>query len=191
MIFGSGVGTDELLMPDGVAFRLQAGQQLLLNLHVYNESQTTPLSGISGTEVLLISESEVMNEAEVLLAGTFAVYLPDGQTTTINGGCRMNGDVTIFATGPHMHRLGTHMTVIAETASGDLTIMDRDYSFDEQTVELVGNVPVPAGNNVRVACTYYNNTGDLVTWGESSDQEMCFASLFRYPKQGAGVVCTN
>ncbi|MEM9196001.1 MAG: hypothetical protein AAGF12_42945, partial [Myxococcota bacterium] len=36
MIFGSGVGTPELNMPEGVAVRLPAGQQLLLNLHLLN-----------------------------------------------------------------------------------------------------------------------------------------------------------
>jgi hypothetical protein len=195
MIFGSGVGTNELTMPEGVAIRLQAGDQLLLNLHVYNESTTKPLSGTSGTEVLLVDEARVENEAEVILVGTFGVFIPPHEqpedTTTIEGRCRMNGDVTVFATGPHMHRLGRHMTVVAETADGDVTLMDRPYSFDEQTTESVGEVAIPTGNAVRVACTYHNDTGDYVSWGESTDEEMCFASLFRYPARASGFICAN
>ena len=36
MIYGSGVGTTALEMPPGVAVKVEAGQQVLLNLHLHN-----------------------------------------------------------------------------------------------------------------------------------------------------------
>ena len=34
-------------------------------------------------------------------------------------------------------------------------------------------------------------TGQTVTFGESSDDEMCFSDLFYYPAQGANFVCSG
>ena len=49
---------------DGVAIKLRKGQQLLLNLHLFNLTDA-PLTGTSGTEIITMPESEVVHEAEV------------------------------------------------------------------------------------------------------------------------------
>ena len=49
-----------------------------------------------------------------------------------------------------------------------------------------------AGDEIRVTCDFVNNTGSLVTFGDSSDKEMCFAGLYRYPAANAGLFqCTD
>jgi hypothetical protein len=65
MVFGSGVGTDSYELPDGVALRLRAGEQLLLNLHLFNATQA-PISGNSGTFILSLAASEVEHVARAL-----------------------------------------------------------------------------------------------------------------------------
>jgi hypothetical protein len=184
MIFGSGVGTTDLYLPEGVGMRIDAGQQLNLNLHLYNFDDLAAISGTSGTEVQLATA--VANEAEVVLAGpTF--FSIDSTHTVIEGDCTMNGDVTLFAASPHMHQLGRHMTVTTTAR----TIMDRDYSFDEQTVELLTPLSLPSGTQVHVACTYADPGGGVtVSYGDSTDAEMCFAGLFRYPVRG-GFLCSD
>ena len=37
---------------------------------------------------------------------------------------------------------------------------------------------------MTVECTYVNQTGQTVRWGESSDDEMCFGGFYRYPAIG-------
>jgi hypothetical protein len=186
MIFGSGVGTDDFYMPDGVAVRLEAGEQLNLNLHLYNYNDSAPISGTSGTEVQVVPAAEVEHEAEVILAGPVGFTLDaSAMDRIIEGTCTMNASVTLFATGPHMHQVGKHMRV---WANGTM-IMDRAYSFDEQTAELIEPIALTSGQQVRVECTYQPGPANM--WGDSSDQEMCFASLFRYPAQGSafGYIC--
>jgi hypothetical protein len=51
-IAGSGVGTNDFNMPDGVAVALKAGQQLILNLHLFNVTDE-PIRGTSGTLIKL------------------------------------------------------------------------------------------------------------------------------------------
>jgi hypothetical protein len=186
MIYGSGVGTDPLEMPPGVAMRVRAGQQLLLNLHLYN-TDDAPLSGTSGVEVDLLDPTAVTTEAEAILAGTINLLIPPGMST-LTGRCTTPGAVRLFGVGAHMHRLGIHQKVTVERTGQ--VLRDRPYSFDTQDVDDL-DVSLDAGDRVRVDCTFANDTGGYVTFGESTDAEMCFAILFRYPAQGTYHICLN
>jgi hypothetical protein len=86
------------------------------------------------------------------------------------------------------------MKVVAESSvDGDVTIHDAPYSFYEQRLYPIDPVEMNQGDRVRVACTYDNDTGQTVTFGDSSEQEMCFATMYRYPARGAqfGIVCDS
>ena len=51
------------------------------------------------------------------------------------------------------------------------------------------SVPLRSGDRLVVECTYLNDTGVEVHWGESTSAEMCFAIVFRYPAIGGYYVC--
>jgi hypothetical protein len=192
-IHGSGVGTNPIEFPAGVAVKIEAGQQLLLNLHLFNFSDGA-LGGTSGTRIQMMAAADVVHEAESILMGKVAtLVVPPGESTQV-GTCLMNGDVTIFGMQPHMHQLGSHMKVVAESsATGDVVVWDAPYSFDEQIVSLVGPVEMETGDAIRVHCSYNNTTGSTVTFGDSSFDEMCFAGVYRYPVRGGtfGIFCAN
>jgi len=103
----------------------------------------------------------------------------------------MAQDVTLVSVTPHMHMLGTHMKVTAQsTEMGDVIMLDDPYSFDEQVVKVVPElIPMKAGDRIRVDCTYNNTTGGTVTWGDSSLKEMCISGHFRYPVVDEGIFC--
>jgi hypothetical protein len=194
MLYASGLGTDRFTFPSGVGMHVEAGQQLLLNLHLFNFSET-PLTGTSGNRVHVVQQSDIEFEAESILAGAFpTLNVPPGESTQ-QGHCTMNGDTNIFAVIPHMHMLGTHMKIVAEsTEIGDVTIHDAPYSFDEQYVtEMEPVIPMKSGDRLEVFCTYNNTTGATVNWGDSSLEEMCFSITFRYPATGNlfGIICSN
>ena len=193
MIYGSGIGTDELTLPSGVAMPVRAGQQLLLNLHLYNLADS-PLPGTTAIEVQSIPAGDVVHEAETILMGKVATLLiPPGPSTQV-GTCTMNGDVTIFTVSPHMHQLGTHMKVAAEpSGQAEIVLHDEDYFFEEQLVYPIAPVELSRGDKIKVHCSYNNTTGDFVTYGDSSDLEMCYATVYRYPAHGGtfGIVCAE
>jgi hypothetical protein len=68
----------------GIAVKVPKGTQLLLNLHLFNNS-TEPISGTSGTLGQTISATD-------------------------------DQDTTLIAVAPHMHVLGSHMKVTAESS---------------------------------------------------------------------------
>jgi hypothetical protein len=190
-IFSSGVGTDPLTFPPGVALKIPKGSQLLLNLHLFNTS-TDPISGTSGTLVHKVAAEDAKIIAEEQLAGTVLITLPPHTMTTTVGGCLASSDVTVFAVAPHMHKLGVHLKVIGQSSiDGDRVLLDAPYSFDEQSFSIIEPLQLKKGDNIRVECTHDNTTDKQVTFGESSLSEMCFAGLYRYPADGSYFICTN
>jgi len=191
MLFASGVGTSSYAFPPGVAIKVPAGKQMLLNLHLYTTD--TALADTSAIEVQTVPASQVEQEAEFIFGGTFNVYVPAGQTTTLDGACTFTQDATVVALWPHQHQLGIHHRVSLEPQGGDpVDLLDIDFSFDEQSFhELTSPVLVHANDKLRTYCTWQNNTGSPVYIGDSSDAEMCFTGIYRYPKFGTDLFCAE
>lgn len=179
-IFGSGVGTDPVMYPAGVGLKLRAGQQLLLNLHVFNVGAER-IKGTSGTAIMRAKPEDVKNVAESLLAGPARFSVPVGRST-VKGKCTMTHDVKLFAVQPHMHQTGVHMKGVAHSSMmGDVTVHDGPFNFENQLVYSIDEVPMKKGDVVDIECTFDNQTDKPISFGESSTQEMCFLVLHRYP----------
>jgi hypothetical protein len=176
LLFASGVGTDNFLFPEGVALPVEAGQQLFLNVHLFNVG-TDDLSGVSGVAVKKVDSAETM--AEFTFAGTISIDIdandPDAQAS---GTCPIEQDATILNWWPHMHQLGEHMLI---EINGD-PVHDEAFRFEEQ-VNYPVHRQVSAGDQITVTCDYKTSPVD-VGFGDSSNQEMCFAGFYRYPAAG-------
>ncbi len=188
MIFSSGVGTDDVMLPEGVAFKISKGKRVLLNLHLYNVTGAE-LTETSGTEVMLVSAAEVEQEAEMIFAGTPIISLAPQSPGATSGTCTFAQDATVMSIWPHMHQYGTHMTVTHESDDGDEVLHDAPFAFEEQVNYRITPRVVKAGERLRVTCDYENTSSDTVTFGDSSDQEMCFAGVYRYPAEKSGLFC--
>lgn len=189
-LYSAGVGTEPWVLPEGVATRVSAGEQLMLNLHLFNTGGDE-LRGRSGVLVRTLGEAEVEHEAGALLAGPIMLEIPPGRST-VNGQCTFFDDATIFGVAPHMHQLGVHMKVVANSSdAGVVVLFDGPFSFESQLRYPVDFVAMKTGDTVDVACTYENDTDGNVLWGDSSLSEMCFASINRFPSHGTGYVCVN
>jgi hypothetical protein len=188
VLYGSGLGTDSLVLPAGTAIHIPAGQQLLLNLHLFNATDGA-LSGTSGVVVKTTSAADAQHLASTVLIGPTSFSVPTG-ASTISGTCTVDRQLTLFSVLPHMHKLGTHMKVVANRAAGAVTLLDVDYTFDGQkNYPIAPMVDLQAGDTVNVDCTYFN-PGAAVGFGESSNAEMCFAFVYLYPDFGS-VFCSN
>lgn len=194
MLFASGVGTADYDLPAGVAVKVAAGEQVHLNLHLYNTSDQ-PISGDSGILVKTVPTAPA-NLAEFVFAGKFLFQVPANPAPyTVTGGCTIAAgrNYQLFALWPHMHQIATHQKVSVIRGGTPTVLHDGAFSFGEQDffpqtpeVNLVG------GDQIRVECTYENTTGAAVPFGDSSDSEMCFAGLYRYPATGSNLFeCTD
>ena len=176
--WASGYGTGPLTLPDGVALLAPQGKQLRLSLHLFNASDQ-PLSGTSGLETQRMSAADVVHTAGVTYQGpvTFAIpgnNQPYTATHTVSIGNR-----TLVAIFPHMHQLGVHFRarILGGTTT---TLWDDDYQFESQEFAPLASVPITSGQDLETQCTWRNNTGSTVYWGDSSTAEMCFTILMSY-----------
>jgi hypothetical protein len=185
-VYGSGVGTNRIEFPEGVAMKVEAGSQLLLNLHLFN-STGGELSGTSGAKGLTIDESEVETIGQAITAGTLDLNIPPQQETSKASSCALPADATLFAVLPHMHQLGIHMKVsVSSSIDGERVLHDGPYDFEQQLYYPIDPIRVAQGDQVNLECTWRNTTDRPVAFGDSSLDEMCFVGLYRYPAQGVG-----
>lgn len=193
MLYASGVGTAEYDFPAGVGIKVAAGEQVHLNLHLYNASDEA-LSGDSAILVKTVPAEPAML-AEFVFAGKFLFSIPANSTRTVTGGCTIAAgrNYQLFAVWPHMHQIATHQKVSLIRPSGTLVLHDAPFAFGEQDFDEVNPIePLVGGDRIQVECTYTNNTNQTIGFGDSSNSEMCFAGLYRYPATGSNLFeCTD
>ncbi len=186
-VYAAGLGSEGLVLPDGVALKLPAGKVLNLGLHIFNTG-TTEVSGTSAMEVVTMDPKDVVYESDSVLAGPIGFTLPAHQETKITDTCQLTADQSVYALFPHMHQLGTHIKTTVNIGGVPMVLHDGDYQFNEQfQIPIEPTLKLSAGDSVDTECTYDNTTDRDATFGESSNNEMCFSVLFRYPKQQLGL----
>jgi hypothetical protein len=193
LLFADGVGSPSLTMPPGVIMKVSAGDQIVFQLHLLNASpnQVTTMAAV---DVQTLDPSLVQNEAEMFLAGPVAFNIPTGPNQMVNGTCTMKAATNYYAVFPHMHQLGTHITVNAVVGGTSQQIYDGGWDFNNQLFESFNPIAMSQGDQITVACTYDNTTGAPVKFGVLTENEMCFAISYRYPKllaSGASPLCAQ
>jgi hypothetical protein len=187
-VYASGVDTNAVVFPEGVGFKIPANELVILQLHIFNPSPD-PLSGISGIEVIELAAEDVEIEADLFLPGPTDLAIPAHQEHTQSGTCVIDTPQTVFALFPHMHQLGSHFKTTLHVAGEPIVIHDQAYEFEHQPFLTFDPIALGAGDSIETECTW-NNTTDLeVHWGESSEAEMCFSILFRWPAQAGESFC--
>lgn len=189
MLYASGVGTSPLDFPTDVGIKIAAGTQIHLNLHLYNASDET----LNGDSAILVKAQSTPPPtlAEMVFAGKLFFSIPSStppQDYVVQGGCMVNAPYTLFAVWPHMHQIAKHQRVELIRGGNTTVLHDLSYDFSEQRYYLqTPEIQVQAGDRINVKCTYLNDTGQPVSNGDSSEQEMCFSGLYKYPATNAGL----
>lgn len=185
MLYASGVGTDDLDFPPGVAMHIAAGTYINLNLHLFNASDN-PLSGSSGVLVKIVQPADVVHEADMMFSGSFQISIPSDNTPhVVHGTCHAPTDWHIFTLWPHMHQTATHQKwTYTEGTNPPVTMLDDDFMFAEQKNYPIADTLLKAGDTIDTYCTYVNNTGHTIAFGDGSDKEMCFTGMYKYPAGG-------
>jgi hypothetical protein len=188
-IYASGIGTGELVFPVGKGMKIPAGTALGLQLHIYNTGDD-PLTGTSGVEYFEVDPSTVTDEVDLFLPGPKNLDIPPN-VSTATGTCTIGTSQTLFALFPHMHQWGVHFKTVLNVAGTDMTLHDDDYTFEHQDVESFTPIAVSPGDTITTSCTYNNTTGANISYGESTDTEMCYSIMYRWPKVNDGEFCTH
>jgi hypothetical protein len=162
---------------------LPAGTRLLAQLHLLNASTES----VSDTAEIHMRPSLVANPRPMgtYALGNFGVNLPPMKPSTLESVCTVPSTVKLVAAFPHMHLLGRSLTFEVGPSADRLTkVFERNpYNFDDQRLELV-NLTLNPGDVTRVTCNYENTTNETITFGESTNNEMCFLVGFAADQAG-------
>jgi len=176
-MFVAAAGSAEIDMPEGAARNVAAGSQLVLQVHLVNSSDRT----VSDFAEVVMERSPEQDPSPVglFVFGTTDLALPPNQRSSVEAECLVGDDVRLFALMPHMHHLGRKLTleVGADDQSMSLAYTRDPFDFDGQTIEPF-ELEIFAGTMTRVTCSYDNDRGQTITFGESTRDEMCFAIGF-------------
>jgi len=193
-------GTGAVNYPDGTGIRIEAGHQLVIQMH-YNLLNDT---GSDTTEIQIAMADEVAREGKQSLVDPFlfsAVLgnpesLPPGQErTSYTWEMSLNeamfesnptdGEVDVYGLLPHMHERGLSMQVEydvdGQTQCG--ANVDR-WDFNWQRMYFYDQpIAMTYGDTLRVTCDY-TTMGDTepVLPGFGTSDEMCLVGVYVVPR---------
>lgn len=172
-IFLAGAGASELRFDEGIGHVTPVGTQLVLQMHLLNVTDTP----IAQKVEIRMHRSSSANPTPVSAwaIGSSQIQVPARSPGRAENVCNMHGPVELLAVFPHMHTMGKRFSVEVGKSLGELRpLYTRDpYDFDDQRMEKV-NLKLEAGDVLRVTCDYMNPTDSVVSFGESTHDEMCF-----------------
>jgi hypothetical protein len=178
-LYAGGVGSNPLKMPEGAGVKLTKNRQLLLQLHLQNTG-SQPIDDKTTIEVYAEDD-----RPDIVGAGVYGIdnrkidIAPNAEGVTTTLDCQTDKEMNVFATLPHMHKLGSHIQ-LERTAPTPSPLFSEQWAFDDQPI-LPLTTTLSAGDQLRLTCTHDNPFPKPVTWGESSDEEMCIAILYYTP----------
>ncbi len=190
LVSGGGRSTPGFDFPAGVGMPLPEHQHVIFQLHLLNAGSSAlevPVEALN----LVGSTSKSLQVAGVVVAGNLDLTLPPHATTDVTGGCAAAQALpNVFAVFPHMHTLGTHITmsVTPQGATTPNTILDQSWDFGSQGVYPV-TASAAAGDQLTVTCTFQNPSDDTIHFGESTNDEMCLGVYYYYPATVASQYC--
>jgi hypothetical protein len=201
LLFASGLQTNDLVFPQGIAVHLTAGQYITLNLHLLDSSDVEEMDE-SGVYVQTVDPSQVTHEVDATFAGTRTIDLKaDGTMQSLYGGCSAPEDWHVFALWPHMHQFGMHTKLnITTTANQTTTVLDQPFVLSDEKTYPMNEMIIHQTDAISTVCSYIvpmqtctYPTGACIPgtcepdgfchipYSESSTGEMCYTALYKYP----------
>jgi hypothetical protein len=186
--FLAGGGTDapEIIVPEGLAFRLPAGKQLMIQTHWINTG-SEELEVQTAANLTVTTPSPDRQLSDLFNVVTTDIQVPPNSIADVTASCVMKEDMTAWLFSGHAHEYTTHLTVDRSAAGGS---PERLYEHDWKP-EYTTNSPLQkftteaplrfkTGDTVTVTCTVNNTLATPIEF----PTEMCLAFGFYYPGHG-------
>jgi hypothetical protein len=192
MITGWAPGRENNPYPPDVGMELLPGAKgIRLDMHYYNTRGTKAEPDRSGVAICVV-KGEKKRKYTAGVYGGFSAFgdvmvPPNTRNHPLERTCTVTSDepVQLMRVTPHAHERARHMHLSikrADTAVEEV-LHDGSFNFDEQDgYDLRPLVQLNKGDVVKSICTYDNDSNKVISWGESTDQEMCFLWTVYYPK---------
>ena len=188
MIMGWAPGTPNFVMPEEAGLELPGpDEKVILQIHYNNTAGHTDAIDRSGV-ALCTTEEPREQAAGTLWLGSLQIDVPDGAQQEVSYDCqtaRLDEPVNLLLNWPHMHEVGTSIStelLRGGEEPGEMLADVPNWNFENQIYYPHDPaVVIEPGDILRTTCNYDNQTGQRVTFGEGTGDEMCFDFAIVYP----------
>jgi hypothetical protein len=174
--------------PAGVGRSLKGSETLRMMVHFLNTTNDSIEPSVSVT-LDYVDASKIDVLAAEYFLDAVGIKVPPGKSTQAYS-FAMPSTVKLLSAVSHMHRHATHFEATLALADGASTMLySTDQWAEPQPLDFAQPKPVEAGDVVHFACSYVNDTGDTLKFGESAlTNEMCiFQGTFFPAEDGNGI----
>lgn len=179
-LYTGGLNTGALELPDGIGFRpLERGQQILMQLHLQNATDA-PITDTTSLRLDFVDQTPEIQPASIYGLDNRKIAVPPRAQATTSMMCPASKDLEVFAVLGHMHKQGVHLDFSRGATAGSEMLYEESWKFEEQPVTLK-SFRVNKGDNLHLRCTHENASDKTLTYGESSDTEMCSFVMYYAP----------
>jgi len=167
--------------PAGMAWRLDPGMDLVVEVHVIPGAPGTPSASIAPTVGLYFADAPPTRTPVTVKMGSKLIDIPPGQTGyLVTDTWEAPFDLTLMGVYPHAHFLGKEMHVGATFPDGSVKTLLRIPQWDfhwQQDYRFVTPVALPRGTRLTMRYTFDNRTTARVQAGPKSTDEMAELGL--------------
>jgi hypothetical protein len=171
-------GADLITAPEGMGFRLQAGAELIIQVHYpagsgnHIDSTRINLAFIDDPNTREITIDPLLDHDYGILDGPLSI--PPNQVRTFHTEFVVPEDLTITHLMPHAHLTCTHMRAFASIpGQGDLPLVDLEWDFHWQSIYAFKHpLFLPEGTILRGEATYDNTTANLQNPNHANPQQV-------------------
>ena len=194
------VGSEEIVLPDDVGLPFGEGQRwLVLQTHYYNPNLDANINDSSGVRAYYTQELRPQDAGVMELDGGTGSFqrntLPAGESSialnafVVPSSCTVNAwdsELNILGVVHHMHLSGVEMDIDVEREGRNLgpLRLEHHYDFNHQSLEGSALMTLLPGDQLAMHCRYdTSRLSEGVSFGDLTQQEMCFAAVMYYPRQ--------
>lgn len=175
--YSTQIPDDSLDFPAGVAALVPAKTGFRLQSHYLNTTDK-PIEAHVEVTFHLAKPGTVKDHAGVLFVPEYKFAIQPNSTQVVNHTCNLPFDMNLLKAASHMHKHGTHFDAkiagekVFETATWD----------EPESAFFAPAKAVKGGAKLDFNCTFVNNSGQILTFGESAEtNEMCIFVASFYP----------
>jgi hypothetical protein len=187
LVVGSQSESMDWALPPGVAFKLKAHRQLILQTHYVNAAtQQTP----SGYGKVLINletapdPSKITAHMGTMFANNVNIHIPPRSARSFSTTCGLPKPVKLAALTGHFHSRGKVFSVnLAPNGADPTDEIYRSRAWDEPPFKVLSEpIDIPAGGGLYYTCDFQNRTDLDVKFGPRVDtDEHCNLFAYFYP----------
>jgi hypothetical protein len=190
-VSGKDNGEPVITFPEGVALKVPAGKQLVLQTHYINTTGATQKT-TDHVALNLVDPKDVKQYSNLYAIHDGSFTIDPNAMVTSTSICTVDRDLSLLVLGGHMHEFGRHFKLerVDDTGATLETLYDKDWQPQYSSHPPILSWPldkpllVPKGTKFRQSCTWDNTTANPMLF----PREMCDTFTYYVPDAGQ-LVC--